>query len=129
LILAVKSRSWPRRITATAGGSAGSPVTVDYNIFARKILGLIFEIPPAWQDSSYESGLAVQIPKGTPFIPWYTIYGAEQWLFLDDFHAYVPMAFVLSKKNITETFTVQLKAYTTDPTNNHTAQVVIITED
>jgi len=128
--MVVKSRSWPRRITATAGGTAATAVTVDFNIYARKIVGIIFEIPPAYQYSSYESGLAIQIPKGTPFIPWYSVYGVEQWLFLDDFHTYVPLPYELpTKKNTTETFTVRLSAYTTDPTNTHTAQVVIITED
>ena len=128
--MVVKSRSWPRRITATAGGSAASPVLVPFTIYARKIDGIIFEIPPSFQDATYETGLALQIPKGTPFVPWYVVYGAEQWLFLDDFHAFVPMPYELpTKRNTTETFVVELRGYTTDPTNTHTAQIVIITED
>jgi hypothetical protein len=109
-------------ITAKHGSTIAVPTVTSFKVRGKAIIGLLLDIPQGMQGSPYGNiTTGFQLIIDTETI-WPT---AGQWIILDNFHAYVPFRYKLDKYEKDAT----INAYTTDNSNDHTGELVVVTED
>jgi hypothetical protein len=107
------------RIHAAANTTKAAPTKTTFKVRGIRILGIMLDIPAGFMSSTVDTGFSLWI--GTEQV-WPT-YG--EWIQMEDFHAYVPFRYKLDMYDKDAT----VRAYSTDTTNDHYGEMVIITED